>query len=227
MRPSIVFLCAIVVGAAGGWGLAHYQHLARAEAVAVAESPKSKEELLASETEVKRLVLIAALLDYPIEQNRIHSLLGIPDELKPAWGAGGVMGDTRGMAMFWPLYKLPDGSSYALKVFYSHDTEKTTGRIPLITSIEVVYLSRAIGHFVADPHEFPLTIAPQLRTLLKNSGLSPREFTEPGNLRWCVVRVMDDMMAARKAKKAQEQNLKVNQPTEIEPTAATPQPSSP
>lgn len=89
--------------------------------------------------EVRRLKVAVALLDYPVEQNKVRDALGIPAEVTHSFGSEDWK---RGTYWIWPLYRLGDGSSYyALKVFYSSNTKETTGRTPLITAIEVIFFS--------------------------------------------------------------------------------------
>ncbi len=137
-----------------------------------------------SSGEVKRLIVAVALLDYPVEQAPVREALGISDSVKPAWGGGGgTIGDARGSYWIWPIQRFEGGSYYAIKVIYSSDTMETTGRPPLITAMAVIYFSPATGAFVADPNDFPLNTILRLKPMLKESGLTIKEFTAPETLR--------------------------------------------
>jgi len=107
----------------------------------------AESEALVSQAEVKRLTIAAALLDYPIEQSKVRDALGIPKGVEPSFGSRENEGAKRGSYWHWPLRRGPDGSSFALKVYYSDDTKETTGRNPLITAMEVVYRAANAGNF--------------------------------------------------------------------------------
>ncbi len=141
---------------------------------------------------------MVALLDYPVEQSAVHGLLGLSDSIQP--GLGGP--SPRGTFFRWPLREV----NCELKVFYSDDNMRDTGRNPLITCIEVVYRSRATGNFIADPNEYPLSIAPRLKAKLKASGLSLLEFTEYENLQKYYKEVEGEMRAERNARLAPNQS---------------------
>jgi hypothetical protein len=151
-------------------------------ALACLSSGKAAEpEARLSEDEIRRLTIAAALLDYPIEQSKIHDALGIPKEVEPSMGTSEDDGAKRGSYWLWPLRDTADGGSFALKVFYSADTKETTGRYPLITGIDVVYRTNA-GSFVADPNNFPLLQVARLKLMMKRDGLTPKQITEPQTL---------------------------------------------
>jgi hypothetical protein len=171
---------------------------------------------LVAKEEVKRLILAVALLDYPIEQGKIRDALGIAKEVVPTWGGSGLDEDKRGTYWIWPLIRNDDGSYYALKAIYSADTKGTTGRYPLITSMEVVYFAPSLGYFVADSNEFPLTIVQRLKTKMKSSGLTPKEFTTHEAL----IKYFEEMRREQVMElRAQNKMKKPNQPPT--PTSVT------
>ena len=173
---------------------------------------------LALPPDIKRLTLMVTLLDYPIEQTKMHGLLGLPESVRPALSSTGPIDDARGMPWFWPLDQLPDSvANSRLKVFYSNDTKQTTGRYPLINFIEVVYRSPVLGNYVADPNEFPLSMAPRLKVMLKRSGLSVLEFTAPGNLHRYYDAVLAEINVERKATAAREKANMPNTPSPLSP----------
>ena len=169
-------------------------------------------EALVSQDEVKRLTIAAALLDYPIEQGKIYDALGIPKGLEPSMGSGENEGAKRGTYWLWPLLRAADGSSFALKVFYSNDTKETTGRYPLITAIEVVYRAANAGSFVADPNEYPLLQVSRLKAMMKRDGLTPKEITDPLTLRKYWDEATRDRSQEWK-RKQEERNAKMPEPT--------------
>ncbi|HEY4247215.1 MAG TPA: hypothetical protein VGM64_10185 [Lacunisphaera sp.] len=146
--------------------------------VSKAAEPKTQ----VSRDEVRRLTIAVALLDYPIEQSKVRDAVGIPNGVDLSWGSSENEGSKRGSYWYWPLLNTPDGSSFALKVFYSADSKKTTGRYPLITAIEVVYQVENVGSFVADPNDYPLLNVSRLKVMMKRDGLTPKEITDPQTL---------------------------------------------
>jgi hypothetical protein len=173
-------------------------------------------EARVSRAEVKRLTIATALLDYPIEQNKIRDALGIPKEVEPSIGSFEKEGAKRGSYWLWPLLRTADDSYFALKAFYSDDTKETTGRYPLITAIQVVYYAANVGYFVADPNEFPLLQVSRLKVLMKRDGLTPKEITDQNTLPKYWAEANRDRFTELK-KKLDER--KANQTSEPTPTS--------
>ena len=170
-----------------------------------------------SQDEVKRLIIAVALLDYPIEQDKVRDVLGIPKGVEASWGSSEKEGAKRGTYWLWPLLRARDGSDFALKVFYSNYTKETTGRYPFITAIEVVYRAANGGSFVADPNEFPLLQVPRLKVMMKRDGLTPKEITDPHTLPKYWEEAILDRSNEWKKKRADE---KANQRLEPPPDGA-------
>ena len=158
-------------------------------------------EVSLPQSEISRLALIVALLDYPIEQIQVYSLLGLPKEIQPAWGSNlGLASEQRGAVWYWPLSELEDGAVFCLRAFYSPDTMETTGRIPLITAMEVVYRDTNGRFLPMGPRSFPPRLIPHLKLMMKESSLSPRAVTEPANLRKCYEAIAADIQKDREAR---------------------------
>jgi len=170
-------------------------------------------EAQVSQDEVKRLTIAAALLDYPIEQTKVRDALGIPKGVEPSMGSGENEGAKRGSYWLWPLLRSSDGSSYALKVFYSNDTKEKTGRHPLITAIDVVYRAANAGFFVADPNEFPLLQISRLKAMMKRDGLTPKEITDPHTLPKYWNEAIEDRSREWKRKQEERKANQIPEPT--------------
>lgn len=175
-----------------------------------------------SEDEVRRLTLAAALLDYPVDQTKVRDALGIPKGVEPAFGSTEDEGAKRGIYWLWPLLRATDGSYFALKAYHSADSERTTGRVSLITAIEVVYCAANAGDFVADPNGWPLLQVSRLKVMMKRDGLTPKEITAPHTIQkyWDEANQDRDeayMERSREFRREREQRKKANQMPEPTP----------
>ena len=165
-----------------------------------------------SPAEVGRLALAAALLDYPVEQVRLRDALGIPAGVHSTGGGYENEGARKGAYDLWPLTQDAAGGRYSLKTYYSGDTMETTGRYPLIITVEVVYSANYVGSFVADPNQYPLLMAPRLKVLMKRDGLTPKEITEPKTLRKYWDEAIRDQANEFSARQKKRQPIQATEP---------------
>jgi hypothetical protein len=139
--------------------------------------------------EIGRLILATALLEYPIEQNKLHEALGLSSNLRSSGGSWDYK--KQASCLIWPLAETAEGGTYVMHTFLSNDTMETTGRYPLITGAVVVYSVSGVGTFMPDPGEHPLNRVERLRPMLRASGLSVGEFTAPAVFRKYLRAVVD------------------------------------
>lgn len=185
-----------------------------------ARDPKNE----VSVSEVRRLMVAVALLDYPIARDKIDDAIGIPPGVHETFGRGGMMRDPRGdESWIWPLVYAPGGGEYALKSI-NRWVESPNGRYNSIVAMNVVFSGPMGGWFVPDPNEFPLSIVPQLKKMMKERNLTPREFTAEDELPKHFEEVS---MAMIREMRARERSQTPNQqPSESTPKSAPPPPAT-
>jgi hypothetical protein len=163
-------------------------------------------------SEIHRLSVAVALVDYPIAQGKFRSEIGLPDSVRPSFGHASAGLPT---FHFFPLKTLADESYYALRIVFSDERAPTADEIKIM-SMEIVFVPHDwLPHFVVDPDDGYRSDIKRLKELMKKSGLSVKEFTSRERLPEFYLLAGKERL--EEARAALQSKKKPNQPSE--PTA--------
>lgn len=130
------------------------------------------------EKDIRNLTLAAALIEYPIEQSEVSSLMDLPDSVQRSIGSSG---DPRGHSFYWPLIQYADGRQYYLTTILGNPNNR--GIPAEVIAIDVVYRKPGVGEWVLNPHGVLLRKVGFFRAKMKELGMRPGEFSTEENIR--------------------------------------------
>ena len=127
---------------------------------------------LAALKDIHRFALSVALTEFPITQKQLFDYVGLPAGARPSWGSRDKKGP-------YEVYWLADAAEtewtyYGARIHYG-ENRTNPDDIPVL-SVEIVFVSRVGLTFVAENGESLEHMLPNLKRLLKKSGLSPKDF---------------------------------------------------
>jgi hypothetical protein len=134
------------------------------------KQPRDPSEPQLPMSEVNRLSIACALLDVPRNSSDWRTMVGLPETVKPSWGALKDVDGQWTTAVLFPLRRELDDSIYALKVYHTVHT-------PQLVRVHLVLFMKG-RYFIPDPHEGSLEDIDQLKEMMREARLTPAEFTK-------------------------------------------------